>query len=69
MKFREESIFDHPGVPKPALGPIKKIKFGLFLAPGVVRNGFLAKFHAGLTYFHNISTDFLKIVIIARRIG
>ena len=29
----------------------------------MVRNGFLAKFHAGLTYFHNFSMDFLKIVI------
>ena len=29
----------------------------------MVKIGFLAKFHAGLTYFHNFSTDFLKIVI------
>ena len=34
-----------------------------FWDPGVVKNGFLAKFHAGLTYFHNFSMDFLKIVI------
>ena len=27
--------------------------FGLAWDPGVVRNGFLAKFHAGLTNFHN----------------
>ena len=31
---------------------------GLFWDPGVVRNGFLAKFHAGLTYFHIFSTFF-----------
>ena len=36
---------------------------GLFWDPGVVKNGFLAKFHAGLTYFHNVSMEILKIVI------
>ena len=29
-----------------------------FWDPGVVKNRFLAKFHAGLTYFHNFQTDF-----------
>ena len=33
MKFREESIFDHPGVPKLAPGPILKNRP---LGPGVV---------------------------------
>ena len=47
----------------------KNFGFGKFLAPGVVRNGFLAKFHAGLTYFHNFSMDFLKIVIFDCGIG
>ena len=29
----------------------------------MVKIGFLAKFHADFTYFHNFSTDFLKIMI------
>ena len=37
--------------------------WGQFWDPGVVRNGFLAKFHAGLTYLNTFSMDFLKIVI------
>ena len=31
-----------------------------FWEPGVVKNGFLAIFHAGLTYIHNFSTDFFE---------
>ena len=37
---------------------------GGFWDPGVVKNGFLAKFHAGLTYLHKFSMYFLKIVIL-----
>ena len=40
-----------------------KLAPGPIWDPGVVKNGFLAKFHAGLTYFHNFSMGFLKIVI------
>ena len=35
----------------------------IFLKSPWVKIGFLAKFHAGLTYFYNFKMDFLKIVI------
>ena len=45
---------------------IRNLPRVLFGDPGVVKIGFLAKFHAGLTYFYNCSMIFLKIVIFEK---
>ena len=39
-----------------------------FWDPGVVKNGFLAKTHAGLTYFHNCSILFLSCFLTAESV-
>ena len=48
---------------RPASRCFKNLPWVLFWDPRVVKIGILAKFHAGLTYFHNFPTVvFLKIM-------